>query len=164
MNASEIIDKVYAELEPQLTPPVVSTLKFRTEATRKNGVIQTAGRMFGKQAGKVWDRQWCYYSLSFGADRNNPSRIGGVGFGCAVNQQCCGKGKHESALFEIGKRFCTTHPQFHTTLGDGWWLSVATPYHSFVGRDFPIKQAAQDLAALINSTFASIDELIVAPS
>ena len=160
MNALKLIDDVFAELIPQLPSEMKSALKFQPHEQDKFGVISTLGIIFGKQRGKIWDRKWCHYSLDFGPNRHHANRAGGVGFGCAVNQQTCGKGKHEARLFEVAASFCEAHPQFHHSPRGNSWLSIAT-WYPLSGSGFPVGQAAQDLAALITSTFAAFDAMVV---
>lgn len=162
MNASETIDAVYAGVKSRLPSALASTLKFHpAEDSFKFGVHNTGGRILGKQAGKIWAGRWCFYSVVVGPDQHNMSRVGGVGFGCAVNQKPCGAGRHEAALLEIAGRFCASYPQFHHSTRGKLWLSIATPYCPSTGRDFPVEQAAQDLIALIEGTFPAIDALAV---
>lgn len=161
MNASKLIDEVFAELTPQLPPDIKSALKFQPHEQDKFGVRSTLGIIFGKQRGKIWDRKWCHYALDFGPNRDHANRVGGVGFGCAVNQQTCGKGQHEAKLLEVAASFCKAHPQFHHSPRGSGWLSIATWYPPLSAGGFPVSQAAQDLAVLITSTFAVFDALVV---
>ena len=162
MSPGEIIAAVYAQVQPQLPPGIVSALTFRPAALLDKSEVQRwQGLVFGKQAHKIWYAKGGFYSVRVGPDPSFPRSVGDTGFGFYPDQKPCGSGKHAAAMWDIAQGFRATHPGSRHGQRGGKCFGFGFDYTGSTPLGFPVERAADDLAELIIHTFPTINALVV---
>ena len=148
---------IYNALKARLPQTVLSKLSFKEpDHLKKLGSDIIRGRILPQRTKSIFDATWCFYEIGVGryaAGRGG----GGVGLVCFPDNKKCGKGIHTGIVSDLVTRYAAIHPSFTASQRGTPAQCVFTYYPTMQPADAP----ADDLAALIASTFPVLEQLSV---